>query len=104
MSYLAYGLLLYWHVMLSEGSSGSAAVLARVRQQRMNLSGNNNQPTMDALVGDQESTVHDSAANPCRSVGGTGTISTFQVPHSKGERDALQTESDSGVRLSSCTE
>ena len=40
-----------------------------------------NQPSMGAWVGDQESTVNDSAANPCPGAG-TATASTFQVPQS----------------------
>ena len=37
---------------------------------------------MDALLGDQESTFSDSAANPCLSVAGNGTVGTFQVQKS----------------------
>ena len=44
-----------------------------------------NKPTMDALVGDQESTVNDRAANPCLSVAGTETTST----HRAREREML---------------
>ena len=64
MSYLAYELLPYCHAMQSEGSYGSATVL--VRQQRVTL-------PMGAWVGDQESTVNDSAANPCPGAPGTAT-------------------------------
>ena len=38
--------------------------------------------SMGAWVGDQESTVNDSAANPCPGAAGTATASTFQVPQS----------------------
>ena len=77
MSYLAYEQQPYWRALQSEGSNGSAATL--VRQQRMTLQ---IQTTMDALVGDQESIVRDSAAKPSPSLAGYGTFSTYQVPPS----------------------
>ena len=69
MSYLANIQLPYWHTVQSRVVRGLLQCWSySCSAAEYNFT--KNQPTMDALVDDQESIVSDSAANPFRSVVG----------------------------------